>query len=205
MRYVSPETRLVGPEAAFPERTGRVAKLWENARESMDGGRFWTAALVLLLTITVARSTTTVNWVPGIEVITPIALAGALLMGVLALTPVRDFIALGLAFVLAPVVAFAGAWPQIHARHPTDVPGLQLVNIWWQRVTDGAAGQDPSFFLVLICLLMWVTGAWLSWCVLRWREREADGRRALGFLGERTGGDGGTDRRRHHAAAALDG
>ena len=170
MRYVSPETRLVGPEAAFPERTGRVAQLWENARESMDGGRFWTAALVLLLTITVARSTTTVNWVPGIEVITPIALAGALLMGVLALTPVRDFIALGLAFVLAPVVAFAGAWPQIHARHPTDVPGLQLVNVWWQRVTDGAAGQDPSFFLVLICLLMWVTGAWLSWCVLRWRK-----------------------------------
>src|SRR5213596_1512892 len=170
MRYVSPETRLVGPEAAFAERTGRVAQLWENARESMDGGRFWTAALVLLLTITVARSTTTVNWVPGIEVITPISLAGALLMGVLALTPVRDFIALGLAFVLAPVVAFAGAWPQIHARHPTDVPGLQLVNVWWQRVTDGAAGQDPSFFLVLICLLMWVTGGWLAWCVLRWRK-----------------------------------
>src|SRR5213594_112628 len=170
MRYVSPETRLVGPEAAFAERTGRVAQLWENARESMDGGRFWTAALVLLLTITVARSTTTVNWVPGIEVITPIALAGAVLMGVLALTPVRDFIALVLAFVLAPVVAFAGAWSQIHARHPTDVPGSQLVNVWWQRVTDGAAGQDPSFFLVLICLLMWVTGAWLSWCVLRWRK-----------------------------------
>src|SRR5438094_10615629 len=170
MRYVSPETRLVGPEAAFRGRTARVAQLGENARESMDGGRFWTAALVLLLTITVARSTTTVNWVPGIEVITPIALAGALLMGVLALTPVRDFIALGLAFVLAPLVAFAGAWPQIHARHPTDVPGLQLVNVWWQRVTDGAAGQDPSFFLVLICLLMWVTGAWLSWCVLRWRK-----------------------------------
>ena len=126
MRYVSPETRLVGPEAAFAERTGRVAQLWENARESMDGGRFWTAALVLLLTITVARSTTTVNWVPGIEVITPIALAGAVLMGVLALTPMRDFIALVLAFVLAPVVAFAGAWSQIHARHPTDVPGSQL-------------------------------------------------------------------------------
>src|SRR5206468_1706864 len=29
---------------------------------------------------------------------------------------------------------------------------------------------DPSFYLVLICLLMWITGAWLSWCVLRWRK-----------------------------------
>src|SRR5207249_11457527 len=157
MRYVSPETRLVGPEAAFAERTGRVAQLWENARESMDGGRFWTAALVLLLTITVARSTTTVNWVPGIEVITPIALAGALLMGVLALTPVRDFIALGLAFVLAPVGPFAGAWPQIPARHPTTVPGLQPANAGGRRATAGAAGRAPSFFLVPICLPMWVT------------------------------------------------
>src|SRR5207249_12169348 len=27
-----------------------------------------------------------------------------------------------------------------------------------------------SFYLLLICLLMWITGAWLSWCVLRWRK-----------------------------------
>jgi transglutaminase-like putative cysteine protease len=168
MRYVSPETRLSGPEAAFED--SRASILWERVRESMGAGRFWAAALVLLLTLTIARSTSTVNWVDGIDVITPIALAGALLMGVLALTPPRDIVSLAIGLVLAPVVAFAGAWPQIHARHPTDVPGLQFVGVWWQRITDGSAGQDPSFYLVLICLLMWVTGAWLSWCALRWRQ-----------------------------------
>ena len=170
MRYVSPETRLVGPEAAFEERTGPLAMIWERARDSMGAGRFWTAALVLLLTLTVARSTATVHWVDGIDVITPIALGGAVLMGVLALTPIRDVISLGIGLVLSPVVAYAAAWPQIHRFHPRDVPGLQFVTTWWQRITDGSAGQDPSFYLVLIVLLLWVTGAWLSWCVLRWRK-----------------------------------
>ena len=170
MRYVSPDTRLIGPEAAFEDTAGRQWMLWERMRESMGAGRFWSMLLVLLLTLTVARSTSTVNWVDGIDVITPIALAGALLMGVLALTPLRDAIALGIGLVLSPVVAYVGAWPQVHLRHPTDVPGLQFVSLWWQRITDGSAAQDPSFYLVLICLLMWVTGAWLSWCVLRWRK-----------------------------------
>src|SRR5438876_1386923 len=90
MRYVSPDTRLIGPEAAFEDTAGRQWMLWERMRESMGAGRFWSMLLVLLLTLTVARSTSTVNWVDGIDVITPIALAGALLMGVLALTPLRS-------------------------------------------------------------------------------------------------------------------
>ena len=89
MRYVSPDTRLTGPEAAFDQRTGGAATMWDRARESMGAGRFWAAVIVLLLTMTVARSTTTVRWVDGIDVITVIALGGALVMGVLALTPVR--------------------------------------------------------------------------------------------------------------------
>src|SRR5262249_56776430 len=54
--------------------------------------------------------------------------------------------------------------------HPTDSVGLGLVGVWWQRLTDGAAAQDPSLYLVLINILMWITGAWLAWCVLRWRK-----------------------------------
>ena len=48
--------------------------------------------------------------------------------------------------------------------------GPQLVSSWWDRITTGAVASDPSFYLLLICLLMWITGAWLSWCVLRWRK-----------------------------------
>jgi transglutaminase-like putative cysteine protease len=170
MRYVSPEGRLGLPGEAFDEDVGLGGRIWKLVRDSMGAGRLWSAVLVILLTLSVARSTAAVHWVDGIEVITPIALLGALLMGALALSPVSDSIALGAGFVLSPVVAFVGAWPQIHLRHPTDVPGWQFVSTWWQRITDGTAAQDASFYLLLICLLMWVTGAWLSWCVLRWRK-----------------------------------
>src|SRR5947207_5210960 len=170
MRYVSPTGRLVGPEAAFNTGMSRREQLWDRARESVAGGRFWTALLVLLLTVTVARSTSTVQWVDGIDVIIYIAVLGAVLLGALALSRIREPIGLGIGLVLAPVAAVIGAWPLIHARHPTDSVGPQLVGVWWERVSDGSAALDPSFYLFLICLLMWITGAWLAWCVLRWSK-----------------------------------
>jgi transglutaminase-like putative cysteine protease len=141
---------------------------WDRTRESLGGGRAWSAVLVLLLTFAVARSTVTVHWVEGIEVITLIALAGAVVMGVLALLPIAEPISLLLGALLGPVAALIGAWPQLHANHPTDVLGLQLVRVWWDRIGDGSAGTDRSFYLVLICVLLWVVGGWLSWCVMRW-------------------------------------
>src|SRR6266536_3441694 len=169
MRYVSPEGRLVGPDAAFDTAQG-PASLWDRARERMGGGQFIAAVLVLLLTLTVARSTATVGWVDGIEVVTWVAVAAALLMGAVALLRLREPISLGIGLVLAPVVAFAAAWPQLPLRHPDDVVGPQLLSVWWDRINSGDAGSDTSFYLILICLLMWVTGAWLAWCVLRWRK-----------------------------------
>ena len=148
----------------------RRAILWDRARDSMGAGRLGSAILVRLLTITVARSTSTVRWVDGIDVIGVIAVVAALLLGALAVLPVREPIALGIGVLLAPVAAVIGAWPQIHARHATDAISPQLTGVWWNRITDGSASSDPSFYLVLICLLMWITGGWLAWCVLRWRK-----------------------------------
>src|SRR5436305_8948153 len=136
----------------------------------MEGGRLWSALLVLLLTLTVARSTTTVQWVTGIDVVNVIAVVAAVLMASLGVWPVREPIALGIGFALSPVVALIGAWPQMHLRHPTDVIGPPLISAWWERINDGSAAQETSFYLFLICLLMWVTGGWLAWCVLRWRK-----------------------------------
>src|SRR6266851_5816807 len=170
MRYVSPSGRLAGPEAAFEGGVTRSSDALERAREWMGGGRFWSAVFVLLITISVAKSTATAPWVDGLAVITPIAIIGAVLLTVLAILPVREPIALGIGAVLAPVAAVIGAWPQLHARHPTDVIGPQLIGTWWSRINDGTASSDPSFYLFLICLLMWVAGAWLGWCVLRWRK-----------------------------------
>jgi hypothetical protein len=136
----------------------------------MGGGLLWSAVMVFLLTLAIARSTSTAAWVNGMEVVPLIALAGALLMAVLALLPIPWPVGLGLGMVVGPVVAAVEAWPAIHALHPRDVLSERLIGVWWTRITDGTAASDPSFYLFLICLLMWVTGAWLSWCVLRWRK-----------------------------------
>jgi transglutaminase-like putative cysteine protease len=167
MQSVSPSSRLQLAQG----------RLWDGARSSIGGGVIWSAVIVFLLTFAIARSTSTAAWVTGIEVITLIALLGALLMAVLALTPIPWPAGLGVGMLLGPVVALIAAGPALHATHPFDsglVSGggvsLHIVSIWWTRITDGSAANDPSFYLFLICWLMWVTGAWLSWCVLRWRK-----------------------------------
>jgi transglutaminase-like putative cysteine protease len=136
----------------------------------MQGGLWWSALLVLLLTFTVARSTATAGWVNGIDIIPLIALGGALFMAVLAALPVPWPLALGAGTILGPVVAFIEAWPSMHALHRDDVLNQGLIGVWWARIFDGSAGTDTSFYLFLICWLMWITGGWLSWCVLRWRK-----------------------------------
>jgi len=141
-----------------------------SARSSMQGGAWWSALIVLLLTFAVARSTATAGWVNGIDVIPLIALGGALFMAVLAALPIPWPLALGAGTILGPVVAFIQAWPSMHALHRDDVLNQGLIGVWWGRIVDGSAGTDTSFYLFLICWLMWVTGGWLSWCVLRWRK-----------------------------------
>jgi transglutaminase-like putative cysteine protease len=132
----------------------------------MQGGLTWSALLVLLLTLSIAQSTATAAWVAGMGVVPVIALSGALLMAVLGVLPIRWPFGLGFGMVLGPVAAGVAAWPVIHAMHPHD----EGFGVWWAHLTDGSAANDPSFYLFLICWLMWVTGAWLSWCVLRWRK-----------------------------------
>jgi hypothetical protein len=130
----------------------------------------WSAAMVFLITYAVARSTATAVGIAGIDVVPLIALGGAVMLGLLAVLPVPWPAALGAGMVLGPVVAALGAAPVIHALHPTDVLNQQLIGIWWGRLNDGSALNDPSFYLFSICWLMWISGAWLSWCVLRWRK-----------------------------------
>jgi hypothetical protein len=132
----------------------------------MQGGFFWSVLLVLLLTLAISRSTATAAWVPGMDVVPLVALGGGLLMAVLAMLPIRWPIGLGFGMILGPIAAGVAAWPTIHAAHPADTG----IGVWWTRITDGSATSDTTFYLYLICWLMWVTGAWLSWCVLRWRK-----------------------------------
>jgi transglutaminase-like putative cysteine protease len=136
----------------------------------MAGGQAWSALLVILLTFTIARSTVTEGWVRGIDTITVIALGAAFLMGILALLPIPWPPALGLGTVGGAAVSLYATWPLMHAMHHDDVLGPKLLSMWWGRISDGSAATDQSFYLLLISVLMWVTGGWLSWCVLRWRK-----------------------------------
>jgi Transglutaminase-like superfamily/Domain of unknown function (DUF4129) len=144
--------------------------LWRRARRSVDGGRFWLAVVVLVLTLTIANSTVTADWVDGIGVIPDVAVGAAIFMAILALTRLPSAVVLTIGTFVAPVVAVVAAAPVIRANHPLDQTGVGLIGVWSTRIANGQAAADPSFYLVLICLLMFVTGAWLSWCVLRWRK-----------------------------------
>ncbi|MDQ2942178.1 MAG: transglutaminase domain-containing protein [Candidatus Dormibacteraeota bacterium] len=145
-------------------------RLWSGARASMRGGVIWSALLVFILTLAIARSTATAGWVNGIEVITPIALLGTLLMAVLAVLPVPWPAGIGVGLIVSPMVAAVGAWPAIHARFPLEALNEHLIGAWWTRIANGSAALEPSAYLFMICWLMWITGAWLGWCVLRWRK-----------------------------------
>jgi transglutaminase-like putative cysteine protease len=136
----------------------------------MTGAVIWSAVLILLLTLMVARSTAAAGWVDGIDVVTTVALGGALLLGVLAIAPVPWAAGLGVGAVAGLVVAAMAAGPALHANHPQDTISIGLLGTWWTRIANGSASDDPAFYLYLISLLMWVTGGWLSWCVLRWRR-----------------------------------
>jgi hypothetical protein len=130
----------------------------------------WTSVLVFLITIAVSKSTVTAHWVDGIEIVPLIALAGAIVLGLLALLPVSWVLGLAIGMAIGPVVAGFAAWPALHAAHPSDALGLGLLHTWWVRLFDGSAIADSAFDLWLIGWLMWVTGGWLAWCVLRWRQ-----------------------------------
>ena len=156
--------------SAEPGFGPRAAVLWDRARDAVGWGRLISAAVVVILTLLVAGSTATAQWVDGSEVVVRIALLGAVVLAALALSPVPDAVALGVGAVAGLVTALYAAWPQMHLRHPTDTLGIGLIQLWWTRIADGGAAADPSIYLLLIALLMWIGGAWLAWCVLRWRK-----------------------------------
>jgi hypothetical protein len=93
-------------------------------------------------------------------------------MGLLALTPLPWGVGVAIGMAIGPVAAGVAAWPALHASHPSDALGLSLIATWWARLQEGSNGAiaDSSFDLFLISWLMWVTGGWLAWCVLRWRK-----------------------------------
>jgi transglutaminase-like putative cysteine protease len=72
--------------------------------------------------------------------------------------------------VAGPVVAAFDSAPAFREFHAGDPTGLAFVQTWIQRMQDSSAFADNAFVLFVIVWLMWITGAWLAWCVLRWHQ-----------------------------------
>jgi transglutaminase-like putative cysteine protease len=143
---------------------------WRRTRQAVPATTLVSALLSFLLILTIAKSTVVSGWVPGIDDAPVIALAGAVLLGILAMTPLPWWLCVAVGFALGPVVAGVMSAPEFKALHSTDPSGLALIQTWLSRVADGSAFSDTAFVLFIITWLMWVAGAWLSWCVLRWRQ-----------------------------------
>ena len=116
-----------GFAAVWPRR------IWSQTRASMTGAVAWSALLILLLTLMIARSTATAAWVPGIDSVVSVALLGAVLMGLLAIEPIPWPIGLGAGLLIGPLAALNASWSQLHAAHPGDPLSLGLASAWWAR------------------------------------------------------------------------
>ena len=161
------------PSGGHFELTAVPAMAWQRTRAGIPAGALWSSLIVFLLVLTIARSTVAASWVPGLlDSLPMVALAGAVTMGVLALTPLPWWLSVLAGLLAGPAVAGLIAAPIFRADNVIDptATGTNLINAWLTKVSDGSAFGDRAFVLFLITWLMWVTGAWLSWCVLRWRQ-----------------------------------
>src|SRR5215472_4283455 len=160
----------VSPRGRF-QLTAMPGLAWERTREAVPVSTVWSAVLVFALAFTIARSTVAAQWVPGgIDLIPIVAVGGAVLMSVLAVTPLPAWLCVLAGAVAGPLVGVMAVSAEFRLEHPEDPVGVGLAQVWIIRVFDGSAFGDQAFVGLLITLLMWVTGAWLAWCVIRWRQ-----------------------------------
>ncbi len=163
MQSVSPRGSL--------QLDGPPATRWERARAAVPASTLWSAVLVFALAVTIARSTVSASWVPsGIDAIPFVALGAAVLMALLALTRLPAWLCVAVGLAAGPVVAVITTAHEFREQHPLDPTGVGLVQVWIIRVFNGFAFGDQAFVGFVITLLMWITGGWLAWCVVRWRQ-----------------------------------
>src|SRR5438046_5990520 len=115
-----------------------------EVRKALPSGTLPLLGIVLLLVLCVSNSTVAANWVPGSNVLTPLALLAALVMGALAVTSrIPSSAALAIGGLLTPVTAFAASHDILSRAHPND-PGdpLGVIGTWAGRIASGETAND---------------------------------------------------------------
>jgi len=138
--------------------TATARALWVWLFGNPPGGWPWSWAMAALLALIIGGSTATAGWVPGLDLVGGVALLGVLVGGLLALVRRLHWgIALPLLLLLGLPVA---VWRV----------GFAEVRFGAVAAATGDTGHAGGLLLLFVGLLLWATGAWLAWCVLRWRQ-----------------------------------
>ena len=143
---------------------------WERTRAALPATTVWSALIVFALVATIARSTVAAWGPAAIDGVAFVAVGGAILMSLLAITPLPSWLCVTLGLAAGPVATAMVSASQFRLGHPDDPTGIRLVQAWMGRLIDGSAFGYQDFVGAVITLLMWITGAWLAWCVVRWRK-----------------------------------
>ena len=134
--------------------------------------------------VTVAGSVEIAHWVYDSQPIQTALFLGMVFGGLLGATRWPGWLALLYSLLLAPAYA-CQAIGQVVPSLPIvfSQPFLGLVNLmnlrafaftarldgWVSLYQGGGSIQDTGLFVILFCLLAWLAGAWLGWCVRRWQ------------------------------------
>src|SRR6266571_4069404 len=107
-------------QSASPSRGFSLTALpglaWERTRANIPSGALWSSLIVLLLVLAISRSTVAASWVPGLlDQLPYVALAGAITMGLLAVSPLPWWLSVLVGLVAGPIVAGYVAYPVFRA------------------------------------------------------------------------------------------
>jgi transglutaminase-like putative cysteine protease len=145
--------------------------------------RGWLSLLLLSgMYLASAGSLDKAHWVPNSDPILMALALGMIVGAALAATRWRGWAALAYTLVIGPLLicqAVGQIVPSLDIVFSQSFPGLvDLMNVrlfaffartggWAALYTGGQTIQDTGLFVLLACLLVWLAGAWLTWCTER--------------------------------------
>lgn len=139
-------------------------------RKALPIGELPALTLAFLLISIIGGSTVAMQWVHGSEVLVPSSLFAVLAIGVLAsIRPLPGWVVLLVALLGMVLLPYLYTGAMLKAAHPQDTFGIPTPDTWLGRLSTDQ-GIDSSLFLFLGSAVFWLVGAWLAWCVIRWRR-----------------------------------
>src|SRR5512135_1019209 len=163
-------------------------------RRLAPGWQTWLLAGGLLSVTWV--SVQSAEWVPNSSPIGVALFLGALCGAALAASRWRGLLSLVYTLLLGPVLAVQAVGQVLPPLNLVfSLPALKLIDLmnvrlftffdrlsgWASLYQSAQPIPDTGLFVGLFCLVAWLAGAWLSWCVRRWRQAVA-GLLPLGLL-----------------------